>query len=205
MTDATKSRLSDNVRTVVLALLLAFGVRIGIAQAYVIDGPSMEPTLFQDERVVVARCAYGLSIPFVENALVRWADPAIGHVVIIQSPADGEDLVKRVVGLPGDLLEIREGILFRNGEPAERIDRGPCDVDRQIDLDPSCHVFEEHLDGAGRWQTSGSGSLGDVMPPTRVPADQVFVMGDHRDRSNDSRFFGPIPMSRLRGRVLFVD
>ena len=200
------SAAAETLRTVLLALLLAFGVRIGVAQAYVVDGPSMEPTLFQDERLFVARCAYGLSIPFVEEALLRWAEPDIGDVVVVQSPADGLDLVKRVVGLPGDVVEVRDGVVFRNGEAADLVDRGPCPEERQTSLDPECHLYEESVPGAeGSWIISRSALDLDNMPPFVVPAGQVFVMGDHRDRSNDSRYFGSISLGRLRGRVLFVD
>ena len=197
------------MKTVVLALGLAFGVRIGIAQAYEIDGPSMEPTMFQDERVLVARCAYGLSLPFLEETLLSWSTPSPGDVVIVQSPRDGLDLVKRVIGVPGDRIEVRSGVIFRNGEAIDQREVSECDPGRQLELDPSCRVYEESLrlpdGGERRWRVSRSALDSDTVPEVVVPEGQVFLVGDHRDRSNDSRSFGPVPASRLRGRVLMVD
>jgi signal peptidase I len=196
---------AENARTIALAIALAFGVRIGIAQAYEVDGPSMEPTVFQDERVLVARCAYGLSLPGLDETLVRWSAPRPGDVVIVQSPRDGLDLVKRVIGVAGDVIEVRDGVIHRNGQPIEQREIGACDPARQLDPDPSCRVYEESDGDARRWHISRSALDLDLMLPVEVPEGHVFVVGDHRDRSNDSRAFGPIPTSRIRGRVLFVD
>ncbi len=98
------SQRGETARTLLLALFLAFGVRTGVAQAYVIEGPSMEPTILPGERITTLRCAYGLSLPFVRDAVVMWSSPSVGDVVVLQSPADDEDLVKRVVGVAGDVI-----------------------------------------------------------------------------------------------------
>ncbi|MGE0788202.1 MAG: signal peptidase I [Sandaracinaceae bacterium] len=200
------SRARETVKTVGLALLLGLSLRVGVAQAYVVEGPSMEPTIVQPQRLFVLRAAYGLSVPFRRDAVVRWADPGFGDVVVIESPADGMDLVKRVVGLPGDVIEVRGGLLVRNGVPLEEHEVGACEPEQQLDVEPDCRVFEERA-GSLRWNTSrADGELDYLdMGPVTVPDGHVFVMGDHRDRSNDSRAFGAIPMSRLRGRVLFID
>lgn len=202
-----KSRTRETLETVALAVSLAFtSIRIGIAQAYVVDGPSMEPSLVHSQRLFVLRAAYGLSVPFRTEAVAMWSQPAIGDVVVIESPMDDLDLVKRVVGVAGDTIEVRDGILMRNGAPAASSMRGPCDPAQHVDLDPGCVVFEETLGGRS-WTTSRStfNPYTIDVEPTEVPPGTVFVMGDHRDHSNDSRFFGPVPLSHLRGRVLFVD
>jgi signal peptidase I len=202
-------RIAEGARTLGLSVLFAFTVRIGVAQAYEVDGPSMEPTLFQGERVLALRCAYGLSIPWFTDALVMWSQPDPGDVVIVQSPVDGADLVKRVIGLPGDVIEVRGTEIIRNGEPLSATEMGPCDPARELDPSPRCRVFSVHIpleDGARTHTTSLSEEELPRPPLTWVvPPDHVFVVGDHRDRSNDSRAFGPIPMSRVRARVLFVD
>jgi signal peptidase I len=198
-----QSRWEQNAKTIVLALALAFGVRIGIAQAYEIEGPSMEPTVFQDERVLVARCAYGLSLPGLAEALFEWSGPQAGEVVIVES-LEGLDLVKRVIGVAGDVIAIEDGVVIRNGEPVVQVEVGQCDPARQLEPDPSCRIYTESI-GSRTWRISRSALDLDSMDAIRVPPGQVFVVGDHRDRSNDSRFFGPIPTSRLRGRVLLVD
>lgn len=195
----------ENLRTVFFAVVLAMTFRTGVAQAYVVEGPSMEPTVFEGERLMVFRGAYGLSLPFVTHSVVSWSEPSVGDVVVVTSPLDGEDLVKRVIGVPGDVIEIREGVVFRNAEPFSVAEEGECALERQIDPSATCVLLSEST--ASRvWLTSLSDPT-DVssMPPVEVPPGHVFVLGDHRDRSNDSRRLGPIPASRLRGRVLFVE
>jgi signal peptidase I len=203
-----RSSTRENVGTFVVALVLALSFRVGVAQAYEVDGPSMEPTVFQGERVVALRCAYGLSLPLVTDAVLSWSSPTVGDVVIIESPAeDRADLVKRVVGVAGDVISIEDGIVMRNGEPFESAALGPCDPSREIDPSADCVLTREQDDRRERsWLTSRSQpSVLDSMAPVVVPEDHVFVMGDHRDRSNDSRHLGPIPVTRVRGRVLFVE
>ena len=168
----------------------------------------MEPTVFQGERVVAVRCAYGLSLPFVTDAVVMWSSPEVGDVVIVESPAaDRADLVKRVVGTAGDVITIEYGVVMRNGAPFQSASAGPCDPARELDPSDECRLTREHDSShAGSWLTSRSEpSARESMAPIEVPPGHVFVMGDHRDRSNDSRSLGPIPVTRVSGRVLFVE
>lgn len=195
------------VRTIGLAVAIALGARVGIAQAYQVDGPSMEPSLVNGQRLLVLRAAYGLSVPGRSDAVAMWGTPAPGDVVVVESPSDGLDLVKRVIGVEGDVVAVRAGVVYRNGEPLEQIDVGPCDPARHREIDAGCRVFVERL-GDRTWTTSRSifwSGLVDELPPLEVPPGHVFVMGDHRDHSNDSRSFGPIPVRHLRGKVLLVD
>lgn len=200
----SSASLRESVKTVCLAVLFALGVRVGIAQAYQVDGPSMEPSLVQGQHLLVLRAAYGLSVPGRTEAVAMWGMPEPGDVVIVESPVDGLDLVKRVIGVSGDVVEVREGVVFRNGEPIEPQDLGPCDPRRHEQVEPGCRVFRERL-GDRSWTVSRSFLALRTTEPTKVPSGHVFVMGDHRDRSNDSRAFGPIPANHLRGRVLLVD
>lgn len=201
-----RASVRENVGTFVLTLVVALSFRIGVAQAYEVEGPSMEPTVLEGERLVALRCAYGLSLPFVEDAVATWASPEVGDVVIVESPAaDHADLVKRVVGVAGDVIAIEDGVVLRNGEPFESVAAGRCDPGREIEASETCALTREHTAGRS-WLTSRSEpSLHESMAPVRVPEGHVFVLGDHRDRSNDSRALGPIPTTRVRGRVLFVE
>lgn len=202
---ARRGRFFQSVRTILLSILIALAVRVGIAQAYVIDGPSMEPTLTQGERVLVARYAYGLSLPGITEAVVTWGLPDVGDVVIVQSPVDELDLIKRVVGLPGDVIEIRNDVVYRNGQAMSRTGPDRCTPERFDMLEPACETFSEGT-GERIWKISRSAvEAPQSVPPSRVPAGHVYVLGDHRDRSNDSRAFGPVAVSRLRGEAVFVD
>lgn len=206
ITTGRTARWLDNLKTITVAVLIALGVRVGIAQAYEVDGPSMEPSLISGQRLFVLRAAYGLTLPGVEKAVALWKLPDVGDVVIIESPVDGLDLVKRVVGLPGDVIAVRDGVLWRNGAAVDHADLGTCDPSRHVAVDPDCRVIQEQI-GDRHWRTSRDllGGYGADVPATRVPEGHVFIMGDHRDRSNDSRAFGPVPVTLLRGRVLLVD
>ncbi len=198
-------RAWDLAKTLVVSLSLAVAVRVGIAQAYEVDGPSMEPTLLTGEKLFVARCAYGLALPWMADTLVSWSMPDVGDVVILASPQDPtEDLVKRVIGLPGDVIEVKQDVVYRNGH--KLIQDGPhaCPPQRFRSHYSSCETYTEHSP-SHLWHVSHSLEWGQSLPPVTVPPDHVYVLGDHRTRSNDSRAFGPVKASLLRGRVLFMD
>jgi signal peptidase I len=198
-------RAWDLAKTLVVSLSLAVAVRVGIAQAYEVDGPSMEPTLLTGEKLFVARCAYGLALPWMADALLSWSMPEVGDVVILASPQDpSEDLVKRVIGLPGDVIEVRQDVVYRNGKKLLQDGPHACPPQRFRSHYSSCETYTEHSP-SHLWRVSHSLEWGQTLPPVRVPEDHVYVLGDHRTRSNDSRAFGPVKASLLRGRVMFMD
>ncbi|MFO0686452.1 MAG: signal peptidase I [Sandaracinus sp.] len=199
-----EGRIGATIRTVLGAFLLAFFIRIVLFEAFEIDGPSMEPTLLDGDRVVVSKFPFGLFLPFTDDAVVSWGMPDAGDVVILKSPADGVDIVKRVIGTPGDRIEIRDDEVFRNGESIRIRVLGPCQEDASSEENPSdCEWVEEGI--AGRtWRTSHSLlAMHESMPEQTVPPGHIFVLGDHRDRSNDSRNprVGMIPIGRVKGRA----
>ncbi len=197
------ARMGSNARTIVGAILLAFFIRIVLFEAFEIDGPSMEPTLLNGDRVVVSKFPFGLFLPFTDEAVTSWGMPDPGDVVIVKSPADGVDIVKRVIGVPGDRIEIRDDVVYRNGESIRVQILGPCSEDEGSEDPTDCEWVEEGI--AGRtWRTSHSLlSVPDSMSPQTVPPGHIFVLGDHRDRSNDSRNprVGMIPIGRVKGRA----
>jgi signal peptidase I len=151
-----------------ISFVLVFGfVRPVVASPFYVGSGSMVPTLKVWDRVLINKLAYDLE------------EPQRGDIVLLEDPAGGEDpLIKRVVGLPGDTLEIRNGALFVNGEPTNEpyLHRKPC--------------------VRGMPKTCSFG-------PVRVPENLYFVMGDNRANSGDSRFFGPVPEKDLIGEALF--
>lgn len=201
-----RARHRANVRTVTGAVLLALFIRIVLFEAFEIEGPSMEPTLLNGDRVVVSKSAFGLFLPFMHEAVTSWGMPEVGDVVILNSPYDGIDIVKRVIGIPGDRVEIRENEVFRNGESIRLRVLGPCHEDEGGGDPTDCEWVEEGSDGE-TWRISYSLlSPTESHPEREVPPGHIFVLGDHRDHSNDSRNprVGMIPIGRVKGRVMAI-
>ena len=202
--ETSLQRASANFKTIAGAVLLAMLIRIVLFEAFEIEGPSMMPTLMNGDRVVVAKFLYGLSLPFMDDALVTWGTPNVGDVIILISPEDGVAIVKRVIGVPGDTVEVKKDVVYRNGKPIFVRDGGPCKYAYDTDDEPECEWVEETL-GKHDWHTSHSvhTSPSDNDAVTVTPGN-VFVLGDHRDRSNDSRRIGLIPVGRIKGRALAI-
>lgn len=182
-----------------LVLLVPLSLRVVAVEAFEAEGPSMEPTLGNGDRFAVNKAAYGLFLPFDTEAALSWGAPRLGDVVVLKSPRDHVDVIKRVVGLPGDRIEFRAGRLWRNGKV---VPREPVE----------CAAL---YDGSACWQEMLGGREYQVLrtstdhpQPDRevelVPPDHFYVLGDHRDRSNDSRALGPIHVRQFKGQVTYV-
>lgn len=158
-----------------------------------IPSGSMEPTLQVGDYLVVNRVAYGLHLPFTaELELARWSAPQRGDIIVFNVPAsvsDGEELyIKRVVALAGDIVQVRDDRLTINGQPAAYQELGG-------------HTLHELLGQVGHRIQVGPSQLAN-FGPYQVPAGHVFVMGDHRDDSLDSRAWGALPLERVRGQAV---
>jgi signal peptidase I len=190
------------VRPITLAAAIVFPLKSALADWNYVPSGSMEPSIRPGELVLVNKLAYDLKVPFTTRHLAEWGDPARGDVVVLYSPADGERLVKRVVGLPGDTVEMRDERLWINGRALDYLPAGAPDI---AGAEPGAIVATELL-GARPHAIK-------VLPtkpalrtfgPVRVPAGQYFVLGDNRDNSNDSRYIGFIERRRIIGRATAV-
>src|SRR5512139_277328 len=178
-----KSTFREYAEAVGMALLLALFIRTFIVQAFKIPSGSMIPTLAIGDHILVNKLSYGIRIPFLEKYLVEFGTPARGDVIVFIYPEDrSKDFIKRVIGVAGDTVEVRNKKVFINGKAVE-----------------DAHAHFEGYDP----QLGGTVN-GDNYGPKVVPEGHVFVMGDNRDRSYDSRFWGYVPVSEVRGKAFLI-
>ena len=186
-----------------IVFLLCFGVfRTAVADWNPIPSGSMRPTLLEGDVVFVNRLAYNVKLPLTDIVLAPLGDPQRGDIVTFSSPRDGTRLIKRIVGVPGDRIEMHGDVLTVNGMVAHYDDtwEAPDPVAPGRTLD-SVHATE-HLAGSARAvQFLPAVRARRDMAPLTVPADHYFMLGDNRDNSEDSRYIGFVPRGKLIGRA----
>lgn len=194
------------VRPFLIIAAVLGSLRSALADWNDVPTGSMKPTIVEGDRVFVNKLAYDLKIPFTTTRLAQWDDPQRGDIVVFFSPADGKRLVKRVIGLPGDRVELRNEIVYINGTPAHY--KGIDSTDPRLTyLQSAARVlFAEESLGAEPHPIMISPDI----PVQRsfdarvVPQGSYFVLGDNRDDSYDSRFIGAIPRDRIVGKATGV-
>ncbi len=204
-----KKKLWAEVKGWTFTILAVLAFRTFLYEAVYIPSGSMIPTLQIGDYVVVEKWAYGARLPFTSAALFDWSSPKRGDIVVLLNPSGGpgtDDLIKRVVAVAGDQVEIRDGHLVLNGRPVERqAQPGPCTYwnlqDRGGWVEEPCLSSVEHLDGHTYHTYCTPGRACGDVPSQTVPPGEVFLAGDHRDHSADSRVFGPVPVNRIKGRA----
>ena len=190
---------------VILAIVL-FSVRSSLADWNDVPTGSMKPTIQEGDRVFINKLAYDLKVPFTTWHIAEWSNPKRGDIVVFYSPYDGKRLVKRVIGLPGDTVELRNNVLILNGQPvsyqpiAEELLRDVSAADRARQVYASEQLPEHPHVVAG---LPAAPALRDFAPK-EIPAGHYFMMGDNRDDSFDSRYYGPVERQRILGRATSV-
>jgi signal peptidase I len=191
------------IRPLALPVLLVTAAKSAIADINYVPSGSMKPTILEGDVVFINKLAYDFRLPFTFARLARWAEPARGDIVVCFSPADGMRLVKRVVGTPGDTVELRGDVLFLNGarQPYAEL---PIAATRDLPAVERDHaLFAKETLGAhahAMMVLPGRPALRD-FGPVKVPAGSYFMMGDNRDNSNDSRFFGFVSRREIVGEA----
>lgn len=186
-----------------LVFLLLFGLfRTAIADWNPIPSGSMRPNLLEGDVVFVNRLAYNVKIPLTDTVLARTADPQRGDIVTFSSPLDGVRLIKRLVAVPSDVVEMRAKVLIINGQAAryEALDSvlepsGPVGVLMATHVKETTGQEQHQI----QWLT-GVGAK-DNWGPMTIPPDQFLMLGDNRDNSADSRYIGLVPRQLLIGRA----
>lgn len=226
--------------TVLVAVVLALAVRAFVVEAFRIPSGSMAPTLLAGDHVFVSKLAYGVRLPFTRVRLLALGAPRRGDVIVFESPRErGVDVVKRVIGVPGDVVELREQVLYVNGVPQPRVPLGEIAYEEGsrnggAPGQDTCRRYREslakgeilrpesELEGAAEASWQGAAAAGvasyDVLqcrrvrlaaregPYELVRPGHVFVLGDNRDRSADSRGSGgwQVPLGNVKGRAGMV-
>jgi signal peptidase I len=194
------------IRPLLVVGLVLGSFRSAIADWNDVPTGSMKPTILEGDRVFVNKVAYDLRVPFTYVRLGRWADPNRGDIVVLISPHDGKRLVKRIIGIPGDTVELSEDRLIVNGRAATYAPADPRVV-AQLGDDRSPTAIVETESTNGRRHAVMIDPVSASMPsfrPVTVPAGRYLVMGDNRDNSFDSRWFGFVERYRILGRVTAV-
>jgi len=178
-----KSKLRQYVESIVLAALLALFVRSFVVEAFTIPSGSMEPTLLVGDYLIASRLSYVVKIPFTDVVLFRLGEPQRGDVAIFRYPLDpSKDFVKRIIAKEGDVVEIKNKIVYVNGR---KVDEGYA------------HFTDDTV-------IPGSSMPRDNLNPVRVPKGCYFAMGDNRDNSSDSRFWGFLRNEDLIGKAEII-
>ena len=186
-----------------VAFLLCFGLfRTAVADWNPIPSGSMRPTLLEGDVVFVDRLAYDLKLPLSDIVLLPLADPRRGDIVTFSSPKDGSRLIKRIVGMPGDRIEMQGDRLLVNGRPAryDALELGQEELGRGFAL-RSLRATETVGEVAHAVQFLPTLAARRDFGPVVVPPDSFFMLGDNRDNSEDSRYIGVVPRARLIGRA----
>lgn len=206
----------ENIRSLGGLILIIFALRWSVASPYHVPTASMEPTIKVGDRLLAFKLAYNLKIPFTDVVVARWDSPDKGDIIVFRYPRDPDiDYVKRIVAVAGDTIEIKDDVLYINGQEQPRIDHNQdrevlADIEDRKDIK---RLFRETLNGHEHWVMQNIDTArrftrrdwpGSGAGPYTVKPDSVFVIGDNRDNSTDSRVWQEVPLEYVRGQALFV-
>lgn len=182
-TTPKKGKFREYVEAFGIALVIALVVRTLLIQAFKIPSSSMENTLLVGDHIFVNKFIYGYHIPFTKGRVLQFKTPERGDIIVFVFPEDTEkDFIKRVIGVPGDVVEVRQKTVYLNGQPIRE-------------------DYARFVEGA---DPEGLVRARDDMPAIKVPPGKYFVMGDNRDRSYDSRFWGFVDSEAVIGKAMFI-
>lgn len=180
---AKRSHLRENVEAILVAILIALFIRTFVVQAFKIPSGSMKQTLQIGDHILVNKFIFGVKIPYWNKTIIPIKSPRRGDIIVFKYPVDPQkDFIKRVVGVGGDIIESRDKQLFINHQPVHH--------EYGVHTDP--HVF------------SSSNKPRDNFGPMTVPENSLFVMGDNRDESFDSRYWGFVDLKAVNGKAFII-
>jgi len=178
-----KGKLRENIEAIVIAVILALFIRTFVVQAFKIPSGSMKPTLQIGDHILVNKFLYGVKLPFIMTKIIPVKEPTHGDIIVFKYPEDPDkDFIKRVIGVPGDTVKIRDKKIF--------INNAQLSVDHGVYSDPRI--------------IPGQMNKRDNFGPVTVPKNSYFVMGDNRDNSYDSRFWGFVSEKSIKGKAFVI-
>ncbi len=178
-----KGKLRENLEAVLIAVILALFIRTFVVQAFKIPSGSMEPTLQIGDHILVNKFIYGVKLPYLRTTIVPLGEPERGDIIVFEYPKDPDkDYIKRVIGVPGDTVNIRKKEVFVNGRP----------LNHDFGIHTDSNVIPPQVNER------------DNFGPVTVPPKAYFVMGDNRDNSYDSRFWGFVDESAIKGEAFII-
>ena len=178
-----KGKLRENIEAIVIAVILALFIRTFVVQAFKIPSGSMKPTLQIGDHILVNKFLYGVKLPYIMKTVIPVKEPTHGDIIVFKYPEDPDkDFIKRVIGVPGDTVEIKNKKIFINNT--------------QLNDDYGVHTDPRLIPG----QMNKRDNFG----PVTVPGGSYFVMGDNRDNSYDSRFWGFVSEKSIKGKAFVI-
>ena len=178
-----KGKLRENIEAIIIAIILALFIRTFVVQAFKIPSGSMKPTLQIGDHILVNKFIYGVKLPYVRKTIIPVSEPERGDIIVFKYPEEPDkDFIKRVIAIPGDTVKIQDKRVFVNGQPV-------------------AHDYGMHTDSN---VIPGRVNHRDNYGPKTVPEDAYFVMGDNRDNSYDSRFWGFVKESAIKGEAFII-
>ena len=189
--------------TIFFIVVIVLPVKSSLADWNWVPTGSMKPTILEGDLIYVDKIAYDLRFPLTLQRLAKWSDPQRGDIVVCFSPDDRTRLVKRIIGHPGDIIELQNNTLFLNGEPVSysKIDSKYTEY-LPGKLKRKCKLTMEDLNGfVHAVMSTPSVEAVRTFGPVTVPQDNYFVMGDNRDNSKDSRYFGFVERKFIIGKA----
>ena len=189
-TDFRKSTLREYFESIVIAVILALFIRTFVVQAFKIPTGSMEENLLIGDHLLVNKFVFGPSEIGAERTLLPIGTIKRRDIIVFKYPEDPErDFIKRVIGLPGETVEVREKKVYINGTPLN---------------EPYVHFLQQTRNGGAEFNEVTSFDVRERYGPVTVPPNQYFVMGDNRDNSQDSRYWGFLPRDLVKGKALVI-
>jgi len=181
--EKTKSNVKEYIESIIIAILIALFIRTFIICAYKIPSRSMVQTLLVGDHILVNKFLYGVKIPLLRNTIIPVREPKRGEIVVFIFPNDrSKDFIKRVIGVGGDTIEIKNKKIFINGK----------------EYSDSYGIYSDNIIYPATMQPR------DNYGPVTVPKNSIFVMGDNRDESFDSRFWGFVDLKDVEGKAFII-